>query len=120
MVDQEPSAISRSGTLGGALAGGVAFAAGGSLNGCATRSEVRRRDTADPWRQFAGCTLNFASANTAPTSAIAARQLVTQAGIGWGRLCAIGTFVVVPMMLAGPAVRRWLVTGLTLGTVTGE
>ncbi|SDQ10482.1 MULTISPECIES: carbohydrate ABC transporter permease [Actinopolyspora] len=54
------------------------------------------------------------------TLPIAASQLVTQAGIDWGQLCAIGTFVVVPMMLAGLAVRRWLVTGLTLGAVTGE
>lgn len=72
MVDQEPSAISRRRTLGGALAGGAAFATGGLLSGCATRGDVRRRDTADPWRQFAGCTLNFVSENTAPTSAIAA------------------------------------------------
>lgn len=54
------------------------------------------------------------------TLPIAASQLVTQSGIDWGQLCAIGTFVVVPMMLAGLAVRRWLVTGLTLGAVTGE
>jgi multiple sugar transport system permease protein len=54
------------------------------------------------------------------TLPVAASQLVTQAGIDWGQLTAIGTFVVVPMMLAGLAVRRWLVTGLTLGAVTGE
>jgi multiple sugar transport system permease protein len=54
------------------------------------------------------------------TLPLAASQLVTQTGIDWGQLCAIGVFVVVPMMLAGLAVRRWLVTGLTLGAVTGE
>ncbi|CAM00260.1 carbohydrate ABC transporter membrane protein 2 (CUT1 family) [Saccharopolyspora erythraea NRRL 2338] len=54
------------------------------------------------------------------TLPIAAGQLVTQSGIDWGQLTAIGTFVVVPMVLAGLAVRRWLVTGLTLGAVTGE
>jgi multiple sugar transport system permease protein len=54
------------------------------------------------------------------TMPIAANQLVTQSGIDWGQLTAIGTFVVVPMMLAGLSVRRWLVTGLTLGAVTGE
>lgn len=54
------------------------------------------------------------------TLPIAASQLVTQSGIDWGQLTAIGTFVVVPMMLAGLAVRRWLVTGLTMGAVTGE
>lgn len=54
------------------------------------------------------------------TLPLAASQLVTQTGIDWGQLCAIGTIVVVPMMAAGLAVRRWLVTGLTLGAVTGE
>lgn len=54
------------------------------------------------------------------TLPIAASQLVTQTGVDWGQLAAIGTIVVVPMMLAGLAVRKWLVTGLTLGAVTGE
>ncbi|RZQ64070.1 carbohydrate ABC transporter permease [Amycolatopsis suaedae] len=54
------------------------------------------------------------------TLPIAADQLVTQTGIDWGQLTAIGTIVVVPMIAAGLAVRRWLVTGLTLGAVTGE
>ncbi|OEU88634.1 sugar ABC transporter permease [Streptomyces abyssalis] len=54
------------------------------------------------------------------TLPIAASQLVTQTGIDWGQLTAIGTLVVVPMMLVGLAVRRWLVTGLTMGAVTGE
>jgi multiple sugar transport system permease protein len=54
------------------------------------------------------------------TLPIAASQLVTQTGIDWGQLTAIGTIVVLPMMLVGIAVRRWLVTGLTLGAVTGE
>ncbi|AIJ20801.1 carbohydrate ABC transporter permease [Amycolatopsis methanolica] len=54
------------------------------------------------------------------TLPIAADQLVTQTGIDWGQLTAIGTIVVLPMIAAGLAVRRWLVTGLTLGAVTGE
>jgi multiple sugar transport system permease protein len=33
---------------------------------------------------------------------------------------AIGVIVVAPMMLAGLAVRRWLVTGLTLGAISDE
>jgi multiple sugar transport system permease protein len=33
---------------------------------------------------------------------------------------AIGTIVVAPMILVGLIVRKWLVTGLTLGAVTGE
>lgn len=70
------------------------------------------------WNDYAFA-LVFSGPNS-QTLPIAANQLVTQAGIDWGQLSAIGTFVVVPMMLAGLAVRRWLVTGLTLGAVTGE
>ncbi|HLZ38896.1 MAG TPA: carbohydrate ABC transporter permease [Mycobacteriales bacterium] len=70
------------------------------------------------WNDYA-----FAVVISGPNSQtlpIAASQLVTQTGIDWGQLTAIGTIVVVPMMVAGLAVRRWLVTGLTLGAVTGE
>lgn len=70
------------------------------------------------WNDYAFA-LVFSGPNS-QTLPIAANQLVTQSGIDWGQLTAIGTFVVVPMMLAGLAVRRWLVTGLTLGAVTGE
>ena len=45
---------------------------------------------------------------------------MTQTAIDWGQLTAIGTIVVAPMILVGLIVRRWLVTGLTLGAVTGE
>jgi multiple sugar transport system permease protein len=54
------------------------------------------------------------------TIPIAASQLITQTGIDWGKLTAIGTVVVLPMILVGLAVRRWLVRGLTLGAVKGE
>src|SRR5687768_15337569 len=54
------------------------------------------------------------------TLPIAASQLVTQTSIDWGQLTAIGTIVVAPMILVGLIVRKWLVTGLTLGAVTGE
>jgi ABC-type glycerol-3-phosphate transport system permease component len=37
-----------------------------------------------------------------------------------GQLTAIGTIVVAPMILVGLIVPKWLVTGLTLGAVTGE
>lgn len=70
------------------------------------------------WNDYA-----FATAFAGPRSAtlpIAASQLVTQTGIDWGQLTAIGTIVVAPMVLAGLVVKRWLVTGLTLGAVTGE
>jgi multiple sugar transport system permease protein len=70
------------------------------------------------WNDYA-----FASTFSGPSSQtlpIAASQLVTQESIDWGQLTAIGTIVVAPMILVGLCVRRWLVTGLTLGAVTGE
>ena len=70
------------------------------------------------WNDYA-----FASTFSGPDSQtlpIAASQLVTQTEIDWGQLTAIGTIVVAPMILVGLIVRRWLVTGLTLGAVTGE
>jgi multiple sugar transport system permease protein len=70
------------------------------------------------WNDYA-FSLVFGGPNS-QTLPIAADQLVTQTGIDWGQLTAIGTIVVVPMIAAGLAVRRWLVTGLTLGAVTGE
>ncbi|MFD1936850.1 MULTISPECIES: carbohydrate ABC transporter permease [Nonomuraea] len=70
------------------------------------------------WNDYAFAVV-FSGPNS-QTLPIAASQLVTQTGVDWGQLTAIGTIVVVPMMLAGLAVRRWLVTGLTLGAVTGE
>lgn len=70
------------------------------------------------WNDYAFATVF--SGPDSQTLPIAASQLVTQTGIDWGQLTAIGTIVVIPMILAGLAVRRWLVTGLTLGAVTGE
>ncbi|MEU4453026.1 carbohydrate ABC transporter permease [Nocardioides sp. NPDC023903] len=70
------------------------------------------------WNDYAFATI--ISGPHSQTLPIAGTQLVTQTGVDWGQLTAIGTIVVVPMMLAGVAVRRWLVTGLTLGAVTGE
>ncbi|WP_198671817.1 carbohydrate ABC transporter permease [Desertihabitans aurantiacus] len=70
------------------------------------------------WNDYA-----FASVFAGPSSQtlpIAASQLVTQTGVDWGQLTAIGTIVVVPMVVLGLAVKRWLVTGLSLGAVTGE
>ncbi|QUH00190.1 extracellular solute-binding protein [Saccharopolyspora erythraea] len=64
---REPG-LSRRRLLGGALAGGAATV----LGGCSTRGDAPRRASGDPWRQFAGTTLNFVSENTAPTAAIAA------------------------------------------------
>jgi multiple sugar transport system permease protein len=54
------------------------------------------------------------------TLPVAASQLITQTGVDWGQLTAIGTVVALPMIVVGLAVRRYLVRGLTLGAVTGE
>jgi multiple sugar transport system permease protein len=70
------------------------------------------------WNDYAFATV--ISGPNSQTLPIAATQLVTQTGVDWGQLTAIGTIVVVPMIFAGIAVRRWLVTGLTLGAVSGE
>lgn len=70
------------------------------------------------WNDYA-----FASALGGPqtsTLPLAAGALVTQSGIDWGLLSALGVVVATPMLIAGLAVRRHLVTGLSLGAVTGE
>ena len=70
------------------------------------------------WNDYA-----FAQSFAGPgsqTLPVAASQLITQTGINWGQLMAIGTIVVLPMVIVGLAVRRYLVKGLTLGAVTGE
>jgi len=70
------------------------------------------------WNDYA-----FASSLGGPqtsTLPMAAGALVTQSGIDWGILCALGIVIALPMLIAGLAVRRHLVTGLSLGAVTGE
>ena len=69
------------------------------------------------WNDYAFAA-TFAGPNS-QTLPIAAAQLNTQTGLSWGHLTAIGTIVVLPMMVVGLAVRRYLVRGLTLGAVTG-
>jgi multiple sugar transport system permease protein len=70
------------------------------------------------WNDYAfAVTFSGPDSQTLP---IAASQLVTQTAIDWGQLTAIGTIVVAPMIVVGLIVRKWLVTGLTLGAVTGE
>ncbi len=70
------------------------------------------------WNDYAfAVTFGGPESQTLP---VAASQLITQTGINWGQLMAIGTIVVLPMIVVGLAVRRYLVRGLTLGAVTGE
>lgn len=67
------------------------------------------------WNDYA-----FARTFAGPDSGtipVFAAQLVTQTGIDWGALVSIGTVVILPMIVAGLAVRRYLVAGLTLGAV---
>lgn len=67
------------------------------------------------WNDYA-----FARTFSGPGSGtipVFAAQLVTQTGIDWGALVSIGTVVVLPMIVAGLLVRRYLVAGLTLGAV---
>ena len=91
------------------------------------RAAARAARASPPRRSSASCspgtTTRSPSTFSGPDSQtlpIAASQLVTQTEIDWGQLTAIGTIVVAPMILVGLVVRRWLVTGLTLGAVTGE
>jgi len=67
------------------------------------------------WNDYAFA-VTFAGPDS-QTLPIAAAQLNTQTGLNWGQLSAIGTIVVLPMMVVGLAVRRYLVAGLTLGAV---
>lgn len=70
------------------------------------------------WNDYA-----FASAFSGPESQtlpMTAGSLITQTGVDWGQLCAIGLITVVPMVVLGLLVRRHLVIGMSLGAVTGE
>ncbi|MFV0406742.1 MAG: carbohydrate ABC transporter permease [Propioniciclava sp.] len=70
------------------------------------------------WNDYA-----FSSALGGPgsqTLPMTAGALVTQTGIDWGLLSALAVIVATPMLIAGLSVRRYLVTGLSLGAVTGE
>ena len=54
------------------LATGAAASAALAVGGCGGAKTRIARAGGDPWRRFAGTTLNFISENTSPTSAIAA------------------------------------------------
>lgn len=70
------------------------------------------------WNDYAfSSTLGGPGTSTLP---MAAGALITQSGIDWGLLSALGVVVALPTLVAGLAVRRHLVTGLSLGAVTGE
>ena len=54
------------------------------------------------------------------TIPVAASQPVTQQGVAWGQLMATGTIILLPMVICGVAIRRWLVRGLTMGAMSGQ
>jgi multiple sugar transport system permease protein len=70
------------------------------------------------WNDFAFAT-TFTGHDT-QTIPVAASQLVTQEGIAWGQLMATGTIILLPMVICGVAIRRWLVRGLTMGAMSGQ
>lgn len=55
-----------------------------------------------------------ASSQTIP---VAASLLITQQGISWGQATATGTIIILPMLICGFAVRKYLVRGLSMGAI---
>ena len=53
----------------------------------------------------------------AKTLPVATRELVQPQNIQWGSIMAAGTVTTIPMMFLGLLIRRYLVTGLTMGAV---
>jgi multiple sugar transport system permease protein len=53
----------------------------------------------------------------AKTLPVATRELVQPHNIQWGSIMAAGTITTLPMMLLGLVIRKYLVTGLTMGAV---
>lgn len=69
---------------------------------------------------FAWNDLLFASivgSGGAKTLPVATRELVQPQNIQWGSIMAAGVVTTLPMMLLGLVIRRYLVTGLTMGAV---
>jgi multiple sugar transport system permease protein len=57
------------------------------------------------------------SGHDTQTVPVAASLLITQNGIAWGQAMATGTVIITPMVIAGLAVRKYLVQGLSMGAV---
>jgi len=51
------------------------------------------------------------------TVPIAASLLVSQSGIKWGQAMATGTVIIMPMLICGLLVRKYMVRGLSMGAV---
>ncbi|MEH7224748.1 carbohydrate ABC transporter permease [Bacillus sp. JJ1566] len=57
------------------------------------------------------------SGHDTQTIPVATSLLITQTGIAWGQAMATGTVIITPMIIAGLAVRKYLVQGLSMGAV---
>ncbi|WP_067934150.1 carbohydrate ABC transporter permease [Alicyclobacillus kakegawensis] len=69
---------------------------------------------------FAWNDYSFASVFTGQstqTVPVAASLLVSQEGVQWGQAMATGTIIILPMVIAGIFVRKYLVRGLSMGAV---
>ncbi|MBX5436442.1 MAG: carbohydrate ABC transporter permease [Alicyclobacillaceae bacterium] len=69
---------------------------------------------------FAWNDYSFASVFTSTatqTVPVAASLLVSQEGVQWGQAMATGTIIILPMLIAGIFVRKYLVRGLSMGAV---
>ena len=53
----------------------------------------------------------------AKTLPVATRELVQPQNIQWGSIMAAGVVTTIPMMFLGFLIRRYLITGLTMGAV---
>ena len=60
------------------------------------------------------CIIGSGGAKTLPVATV---ELVQPQNIQWGKIMAAGVVTTVPMMFLGLLVRRYLVTGLTMGAV---
>jgi multiple sugar transport system permease protein len=67
------------------------------------------------WNDFLfGSIIGSGGAKTLP---VATRELVQPQNIQWGSIMAAGVVTTLPMMFLGLLIRRYLVTGLTMGAV---
>jgi multiple sugar transport system permease protein len=57
--------------------------------------------------------------NLAKTLPVRMAGFITDKGTQWGDMSAMGTVIVLPMMLFALVTQRWLVRGLTAGAVKG-
>ena len=70
------------------------------------------------WNDY-GFAVSFTGADTQTLPVVAAR-LMTRHGILWGQVFTMGTLIFLPVVIAGFAIRKYLVRGLTMGALTGE